>query len=48
MFLVGTAVFNTDVARYPGQAGSIPVRLRHTPACRHSTQRRSTAGRAKD
>ena len=24
-------VFNTGVARYPGQAGSIPVRLRHTP-----------------
>ena len=22
------AVFKTDVARYPGQAGSIPVRLR--------------------
>jgi hypothetical protein len=31
-FLVGPAVFNTDVAGYLGQAGSIPVRLRH-----HST-----------
>lgn len=28
MFLVGAAVFKTDVARYPSQAGSIPVRLR--------------------
>jgi hypothetical protein len=27
--LVGAAVFKTDVARNPGQAGSIPVRLRH-------------------
>ncbi len=26
--LVALAVFKTDVARYPGQAGSIPVRLR--------------------
>ena len=29
MFLVDAAVFKTDVIRYPGQAGSIPVRLRH-------------------
>jgi hypothetical protein len=29
VILVGTAVFKTDVARDPGQAGSIPVRLRH-------------------
>src|ERR1044072_6884168 len=28
-FLVDAAVFKTDVIRYPGQAGSIPVRLRH-------------------
>ena len=26
--LVALAVFKTDVARHPGQAGSIPVRLR--------------------
>jgi hypothetical protein len=30
--LVAPAVFKTDVAGYPGQAGSIPVRLRHTSA----------------
>jgi len=30
--LVPPTVFNTDVARDPGQAGSIPVRLRHFPA----------------
>jgi hypothetical protein len=29
VFLVGAAVFKTDVVRYPDQAGSIPVRLRH-------------------
>lgn len=28
MFLVGAAVFKTDVTRNPSQAGSIPVRLR--------------------
>ena len=28
-FLVVPAVFKTDVADYVGQAGSIPVRLRH-------------------
>ncbi len=27
--LVAPAVFKTDVAEYLGQAGSIPVRLRH-------------------
>src|SRR3954451_681612 len=30
VFLVDAAVFKTDVARYPGQAGSIPVRLRQS------------------
>ncbi len=46
--LVDTAVFNTVVARYPGQAGSIPVRLRHLPArerARRSDQRRRATAR---
>lgn len=29
VLLVDTAVFKTVVTRHPGQAGSIPVRLRH-------------------
>lgn len=32
--LVTPTVFKTDVAGYPGQAGSIPVRFRHTRRCR--------------
>ena len=30
-WLVPLPVFNTGVARHPGQAGSIPVRLRQAP-----------------
>ena len=41
--LVGGAVFKTVVARYPGQAGSIPVRLRSFPA--RPTSGGATAGR---
>lgn len=36
VFLVGTAVFKTDVARHPGQAGSIPVHLRQVCTPRFS------------
>jgi len=44
VFLVGAAVFKTDVTRYPGQAGSIPVRLRHLPRGAHTMHVLATAG----
>src|SRR5699024_4227718 len=43
--LVVPAVFKTDVAEYLGQAGSIPVRLRHQPSSAGERSARSPSSR---
>ena len=44
--LVVPAVFKTDVAEYLGQAGSIPVRLRHQPSSAGGEERQITEQQA--